>query len=217
MFVVVETLGADVDYSLRATVTQGPVTISSVAPLAGGPGTLVRIVGTGFSISQPSTRVMFGGVSGRVESVSPTVIEARVPAAAVDGPMIVISGARRTTGPQFLVGRTEALPPPTMTAGLTPGGLRRDPADGEIFDVTKLLVWLQPESTRAQLDALLATMGGRVGGAVPSQNQFYLEFPGTTTIAALETARRQLLASGLVRRGAARHHPCAGRYSYRLA
>ena len=60
--------------------------------------------------------------------------------------------------------------------------------------VDTLLVRFDPAATRAQAEALAASLGGNVAGHLPLFNTYILEFPSNTTIAGLEAIRRQLEA-----------------------
>ena len=200
VIVAIESTGAAVEYLVATRVEQGPIAVISVTPPSGGAGTLVRIEGTGFTTDIEQTRVLFGGAVGRVESVAPTVIDVRVPSTAVDGPLTVISGAQRVQGPIFAVGRTTPLPRATNNATFSPAAVRRDPVDGQLFEVTKLSVWLDPVATRADLEALLAPLNGTIVSEIPALNQYLVELAGITTIAANDAARQQLRQSAAVRR-----------------
>ncbi len=197
--VAIESTGPDVEYTLTNRVEQTPIALTSVSPASGGTGTLVRIGGTGFSTSATQTTVLFGGALGRVESVSPTAIDVRVPSTAVDGPLTVISGTHRAAWPSFTVGRTGALPEPTLGVTTNPDAVRFDPISGQIFDVTKILVSLDPVATRAQLETIIAPLGASIVAEVPMANQYLVELPGAPTLAAFETARQTLAVSGAVR------------------
>ena len=97
----------------------------------------------------------------------------------------MISGAQRASGPTLSVGRAAPLPRPTNLGNTDPANLRRDPVDGQLFDVTKLTVWLDPVASRADLEALLVPLGAAIVGEIPAFNQYLVELP-TTTITALE-------------------------------
>ncbi len=78
-----------------------PPSISSLAPQAGPPGTIVTI--RGLELTQPSL-VTFGGVSAVFNSVSDTVIVATVPTAAITGAIQVsASQGTATSGGMFVV------------------------------------------------------------------------------------------------------------------
>jgi hypothetical protein len=90
-FVSVEGNGAAIAYELELRFAQKALTLTSVTPTSGGPGTSVVIEGDGFTIDGSDAMVLFGDVPGKVVSASATRIEARVPARGVDGTLSVIS------------------------------------------------------------------------------------------------------------------------------
>lgn len=199
-YLAVETVdGSAVSYAIELRFVQGPLTIASVTPLAGGPGTSVTITGSGFSTDPDDVRVLFGGAMGRVTSASPTRVTALVPATAVNGPVTVIATARRATGPAFDVGQSGPLPRPTWQAG-DPANVRFDPVTEQRVDVTRLAVTADALTTRAQVEALIVPLGGIIAGTNPVLNSYLVEFPANTTLSGLADIRRTLSASPLLRR-----------------
>ncbi len=196
----IESSGPPVGYVLTSRLIQGPISVTAVTPTAGGPGTLVRITGTGFTTDAAVTRVLFGGAVGRVESVSPTSIDVTVPSTAVDGPLTVVSGAQRAEGPAFQVGRAGPMPRSANRSVLNPAAVRRDPVDGQLVDAEHVSVWLDPVASRADLELALPAIGGTIVGEIPAFNQYYVELAGNTSLDALEAARRQLTQVAGVRR-----------------
>lgn len=77
--------------------------ISSIAPTAGGPGTLVTVAGSGFGTSQGSSTVAFNGVPASPSSWSNTSISVPVPATATTGPVVVMVGRYASNGLTFAV------------------------------------------------------------------------------------------------------------------
>ncbi len=198
-YLAVETLdGSAVTYAVELRFEQGPLTIASVTPLAGGPGTSVTITGSGFSTDPGDVRVLFGGVMGRVTSASPTQVTALVPANAISGPVTVIATARRATGPAFDAGQAGPLPRPTWRAG-DAADVRFDPVTEQRVDVTRLGVTADPVTTRAQVEALVAPFGGVIAGTNPVLNYYLLEFPANGTLSGLAAIARTLSASPLLR------------------
>ncbi len=65
-FVRIEAITGATPYALSATFVQAPVTVQSISPPAGGPGTTVLITGTGFSTDRTQNHVFFGEVAGKV-------------------------------------------------------------------------------------------------------------------------------------------------------
>jgi PKD repeat protein len=188
--------GGAVTYSLSSTFVQGNITVTSVAPLSGGPGTLVRIDGTGFSTDLEETLVRFGGVEGRVTTVTPTRIEVLVPANGVNGPVEVVSGARSATGPVFTTG-TAVLPDLFITPGNN-AALRFDPDAGVVIDVGRLWVRFDPLVTRVEVQAFVKELGGAVVGEDPSLNMFAFEFASNQTIAGIDALHARVEADARV-------------------
>ena len=191
----VETIPAGaVRYSLAARLAQNEIAIQAVSPLTGSPGTTVTIVGSGFSTDPEETRVVFGGVVGRLVSASPSTLEALVPAAAVDGDVIVISANRRATGPRFLTGTAVPLPPSSVRP--PDRGMRRiDPLTGAEVDVTRLMVDFDPLVGRGSVETVVSSLGGAIVGLSPATNSYVLEFASNRTIRGLATIAQSLKAT----------------------
>ena len=143
--------------------------------------------------------VLFGDVPGKVVSASATRIEARVPTRGVDGTLSVISGTRRVDGPQFAVGNAGPLPAGTA-APADPAARRFDPVIGQVIDVTRLRVYLDPLVTSDGTSALAARFSGRVVGENAVLGYVILEFPGNRTLEGLDAIRRALSAASEVTR-----------------
>jgi hypothetical protein len=85
-FVAIETTSGGGAYRLETTLAQADLTIASVQPQSGGPGTTVAIGGTGFTIDPARTVVLFGGVKGlenendiwRRQILSPTFLGSKI-------------------------------------------------------------------------------------------------------------------------------------------
>jgi hypothetical protein len=191
-FITLELDGAQepVRYTLSARLDQGPVSIASIAPASGGPGTQVVITGSGFSVDPAATSVLFAGVRARIVSVSATQLVVRVPANAVDGDVEVISGRRAAAGPRFVVGRT--TPPAFFAARSNPNNLRHDPQSGGVVDVSRLWIDLSPDTERSRAEALLSPLGGVIVGVLPSLNRFLVEFDTAGSLAALSGIQANL-------------------------
>jgi trimeric autotransporter adhesin len=82
-------------------IAQGPrvdgVAIVGLAPAYGATGTLVSIQGYGFDPVAAAYQVSFGGVMAAVDSATPELIVATVPAEAATGPVTVVAGGKSAT------------------------------------------------------------------------------------------------------------------------
>jgi PKD repeat protein len=199
-FVGVESTGPSVTYAVETRTVQGPLAITSVDPLAGGPGTAVTIQGTGFSTDPAQTFVYFGGAMGKVLGATPTRLDVLVPAQAIDGPVRVVSLARDVVGPRFAAGTT-SRPPITMPRP-NRAALRLDPISGIVLDPTRLTIVADAVVTRAQIEALVAPLGGTIVGATPAVNAYLVSFAANRSVSGIAAIQRQLAASPLVRRTA---------------
>ncbi|RLJ18333.1 hypothetical protein DJ031_11780 [bacterium endosymbiont of Escarpia laminata] len=217
------------DYSLRTSVEAGPLEVLSVSPAAGGTATLVTIAGSGFSTLPSANMVQFGGIMGEMVSVTSTQLQVLVPANATDGPVEVIVGSQRVSGPEFLTGNTG--PPPTPTGSrLDPDSVRRDPVTGLEIVVNQLIVRFRPIVEGTEVEDLALGLDGQVVGYLPLSNTYLLEFPAIETIKGLHALEQTLDAEPRVlfashnalgdsrgrldtRDGVANHHSDA----YRLA
>ena len=102
-----ESLGAAVSYRLRTDFIQSEVAINAVTPMNGPPGTLVTIDGSGFSARLADNQVFFASIAGEVVTATPTRLQVRVPANAVNGDVEVISFDRQRSVPGFVTGDGE--------------------------------------------------------------------------------------------------------------
>jgi sugar lactone lactonase YvrE len=80
-----------------------PITISSVTPDVGMPGTAVTIAGLGFSSDKTSVRVLFNGSPGEITSASETQLVVTVPSGASTGSIDIFVGKQRAVSPLFTV------------------------------------------------------------------------------------------------------------------
>jgi hypothetical protein len=108
-FVTVESSTAGA-YTLSTKFVQADVGVSSVSPMSGTRGTLITIDGTGFSTRLTENQVFFSDIAGEVVSATPTQLQVRVPANAVNGTVEVISGDRRMVIPGFSTGVATSRP-----------------------------------------------------------------------------------------------------------
>lgn len=86
---VVEVSGAGSARTSQPFVITTPPTVASFEPAQGTAGTVVRITGTNFGTSAGLLDVTVGGVRMEIRSVTPTAIEAAVPATGASGPIAV--------------------------------------------------------------------------------------------------------------------------------
>lgn len=80
-----------------------PITISSVTPDVGLPGTAVTIAGFGFSGDKASVRVLFNGSPGEITSASETQLVVTVPKGASTGSIDIFVGKQRAVSSLFTV------------------------------------------------------------------------------------------------------------------
>uniref|UniRef100_A0A832IBH5 Matrixin family metalloprotease n=1 Tax=Eiseniibacteriota bacterium TaxID=2212470 RepID=A0A832IBH5_UNCEI len=114
---------------------QPVVTIMSLAPPAGPPGTAVVIDGAGFAPVTGDNGVVFNGVAAPVTAATITSLTANVPLAATSGPVTVTVAGQTSPGVSFIV------LDPNATVGGVVGAL---PASGGIRDMA-----ITPDGARA--------------------------------------------------------------------
>jgi RHS repeat-associated protein len=90
----------------------GELAAFSIVPVAGRPGDVLTVHGTGL---EQVTAATVGGASAAIASAAPTALTLEVPAGAVSGDVVLSSGASSLTAGQFTV----SAAPPVIT-GLTP-------------------------------------------------------------------------------------------------
>jgi hypothetical protein len=78
-----------------------PVTISQISPDSGPSGTLVTVIGTGFSATSSENIVKFNGAEAEVIQASELLLVAEVPEDAGTGTVTVTVGNNTVTGPEF--------------------------------------------------------------------------------------------------------------------
>ena len=198
VFVAVESTGAVVPYTVETTFNQAALKILQVAPLSGGPGTRVAILGSGFSTDADDTVVLFGSIAGKTVSSQPGQIDVEVPANGVDGRLVVISGTRRVEGPPFSVGNAVATPPVTFQP--TTRLLRYDPINQADMNVTLLSVAFEPSVPRAAVEALAASVNATLVGRDPILNTYQFEFATNRSLSAITALRLRLADEPGVRR-----------------
>jgi hypothetical protein len=197
VFLAVEGDGQSVSYNLRAAFLQGELAITSMSPAGGGPGTVVAIEGTGFSSDASKARVLFGGIAGRTLSASNSRIEVLVPQNGGNGPVTVISGARRMVGPVFTTGKSGPKAQPYYLR--RPDLMRFDPIVGVSVDVTKLTVFADALATEADVAALAASVGATIIGASPSVQSYVFWFADNERLSTLHNVKRTLRTDSRVR------------------
>jgi hypothetical protein len=195
--ITVEGLAGTARYALTATVVQAPVSVGAVTPMGGPPGTLVTIDGGGFSSRLADNQVFFSGIPGEVVSATPTQLQVRVPAAAPNGAVEVISGDRRVDVGGFVTG--QATRPSAYVTPNTAANVRRDPVSGVLLDINRLLITVAASATTADVEALAVRLGGRIVGFFPFTAQYVLEFPGNQTFDGLNLLRQRAAQEPQVR------------------
>jgi hypothetical protein len=174
--------------------------ISGLSPGRGVPGTVVAILGEGFSPDRTKNLVTFGGIPAAVIVASTTTLTAAVPGAAASGPVQVTVGGRASNTLDFVVEPAVVPVPPGGTLELVSGQRVQATLDqdgeqdrytftalaGSVVTVTAeamvpgqpdlLLVLEDPYGTIATSD----DNGG--GGTTPRINNFALTASGTHTI-----------------------------------
>ena len=95
--------------SAAATRDEGTASaIRKLKPGSGAVGTVVKIKGSHFGVSQGDSTVTFNGVSAEPVSWSDTKIKAAVPAGASTGPVVVTVNGQASSGVEFTVTATPA-------------------------------------------------------------------------------------------------------------
>lgn len=183
--------GASVEYEVSSRLDQGPVSITAVQPASGGPGTAVAIEGSGFGDDVERVRVLFGGVPGRVAAVTPSRVDAIVPAEGRDGQLVVIVTARRGEGPTFVVGNDTPLPPPTF-APVAAAAARFDPASGGEVAVDRWTVHFEPGVEASEIEALAASVGATIVGRNVVLQTAEFQFAANRTLAGYHALGRDL-------------------------
>jgi hypothetical protein len=191
----IRSAAGSVQYRASWLFNQATPVITSVHPTSATPGTQVAIQGSGFSVDAARNMLMFGGVMAAVTFASDTELRAIVPAEASDGPLALVVGERRVIGPQITVGR--AVGPTAFAAPPDASTMAADPQTGLLTSYRRLLIGVAPNVSRAQVDALVATVGGRVIGYLPLDSTYQVEF-SSTNLYDLSTRRRQLVSNALV-------------------
>lgn len=151
-----------VDLTLGGKTIQGPtftvttvepeISITSINPTEGAPGTMVTITGTGFGDELADHVVYFNGVEAEITEVSDTEIIVTVPADATTGMVSLEMGEETIEGPEFTVTEPEgpitALTPnsgtPGMSVIISGSGFGSEITDhevsfnGEVAEITKI-------------------------------------------------------------------------------
>ncbi len=192
-FVTVESLSGGAAYTLSTRFIQADASIAAVSPTSGGPGTLVTITGSGFSTRLEENQVFFSQMRAEVVSATATILQARVPASAVNGSLEVISGGRRAEVAMFSTGNASPRPPAYLLPA-DPAQTRSDPSTGDLLDITRLVIVATPSAGRQDVEQIAARVGGEIVGYVPMTNQYVLQFAQNRTLDGL-TALRQRLAT----------------------
>ena len=101
---VVVTVNGQASSGVDFTVGGPAPVIRKLKPGLGAVGTVVKIKGSHFGVSQGESRVTFNGVSAAPVSWSDTKIKATVPVGAATGPVVVTVNGQASSGVEFTVG-----------------------------------------------------------------------------------------------------------------
>jgi hypothetical protein len=111
-------VGAKVPLTVTLWHSSGPV-IAGLSPDRGTVGTVVQIVGSGFSPRPTDNQVAFNGTPAPVNAATETSLTVSVPAGATTGPVRVTLGAHTASSPgAFTVLQTLAIVPGSATVAL---------------------------------------------------------------------------------------------------
>jgi hypothetical protein len=99
---------------ITGTTTKPAVTVTGISPATVSAGTVVTVTGTNFGTDTTGVKVLFNGVAGAVQSVTPMEIKAVVPVT-TSGNVTLTIGSQTITGPAF----TYTIPQVTIT-GISP-------------------------------------------------------------------------------------------------
>ncbi len=193
VFISIQSSSGPLAYSVAARFVQADVAVTTVSPMAGAPGTLVTIDGSGFSTSLDDNQVFFSSISAEVVSATTTRLQVRVPANAVDGVLEVVSGDRSIQVPGFAAGAPLARPAAYVAPG-NPAAMRQDPTTGALLDIRRLFATARPSVAAADMSGIAAGLGGVIAGYIPGTNQYVLEFSQNQTFDGLSALRSQLAA-----------------------
>jgi PKD repeat protein len=191
VFVSIQSSSGPMTYTVGARFVQADVAATGVSPMAGAPGTLVTIDGSGFSTRLDDNQVFFSSIAAEVVSATPTRLQVRVPANAVDGAVEIVSGDRSVQVPGFAAGAAVARPAAYLAPG-DPAAMRQEPTSGALVDIRRLLVTAKPSVAAADMSTIATGLSGAVVGYIPLTNQYVVEFSRNQTLDGLSALRSQL-------------------------
>lgn len=197
LFLSLEGVGGRLNYELELEFSQDAVAIAGVSPLSGPVGTLVTVEGTGFGTNPDEVTVAFGRVPGRLVSVTPTRVQALVPALAPNGPIAVSVASRSADGPVFATGL--ATPPPVFVEDVRADSIVRDPVSGEYTVTNRLSLDADPLTPRSAVESLISPHGGRIVGLLPALNRYVVQFDANRSLSGLLDRLRAIGSSPLIR------------------
>ena len=176
-FLSLESLAGAASYSLATRLKQADVAMGSVSPMAGPPGTVVTINGSGFSTRLGDNQVFFSAIPADVIAATATQLQVGVPANAVNGTVEVISGDRQAQVAGFVTGTGDSASGCLRAAGKSCERARGIPTTGAALDMNRLVVGASAvQASQADVGALAARLGGTVVGYVPVAGIYILEF-----------------------------------------
>ena len=179
-------------YQLSARLDQATPIIESIAPPAAPPGAAVVIRGRNFGTRERDHLVAFGDLRLPPRRVSPTEIEAVVPAFARNGRVSVWSGRRESEGVPFSTGLAGQWSDDAVVSDPAPGDFVTDARTGETIVRERIEVAFERDVLRPRAQAIAAAMGAEIVGVWPPRNAYHLRFAGADTVVLrtrLETLR----------------------------
>jgi RHS repeat-associated protein len=180
------------------------VSVQSVVPSRGAPGTSVTITGTGFAATTGANEVTFAGTSATVTSASSTQLVVTVPSGAATGAVAVTTASGTATGPQPFTVETPAAPTvtgftPTSGASgtevtITGTGFDADPA-GNVVLFNNAARARVTTATATKLTVLAPTTGaGRISvrtkNGMATSGDTFATAPGKYSLANVETSTK---------------------------
>ncbi len=179
-------------YQLSARLDQAMPVIESITPAGAPPGSAVVIRGRNFGTSERHHVVAFGDLRLPPRRVSPTEIEAVVPAFARNGRVSVWSGQRESEGVPFSTGLGGQWSDDAVVSDPAQADLVTDALTGKTIVRERIEVAFERDVLRPRVEAIAAAMGAEIVGVWPPRNAYELRFAGVDTVVLrtrLETLR----------------------------
>jgi hypothetical protein len=199
--------GSEGGYTLLASATGSPPTISGLTSMGGtpitfaAPGTTVKILGNGFTAGS-HIHATFGGARALLLGATNTQVTVKIPVQAADGEVFVSNSLGRSEGFGFNVG----VPSPPLTWFTQPDSTFYDDSLGYGIFLNRTLLGfgydVDLSSVESRLNAAQALDTSRTGwiiaGELPELNTYVVEwsFSGSPTVADLEDLLVDIEAQG---------------------